>query len=136
MQVPEKVRLGTNNVESIITSNPTAKPRPNISQSNNSHLKQYLKAVGKTSTSKIARNKERKNTGHINRAPSKTMVTDSALERAVLGFKIRNINVATKRARVSKIAPEIQQQISESKLQRHLSSLALAKKWETRKNKA
>jgi hypothetical protein len=135
MYVPEKVRLGTDNTDSIIITNPTAKPRPNTSQSNNSHLKQYLKAIGKTSTSKIARNAARKNTGHINKAPSKNILTQSAMTRAVLGFKNHNRNVATKRARVTKIAPEIQQQISESKLQSHLSSLALAKKWETRRNR-
>jgi hypothetical protein len=103
--VPESVRLGTNTVADRQTP-------PSGQNANNTHLKQYLRAIGKTSTLKAD--------------GSQHLVTDAAMARAVMGFRNRNRNMATRRARVSRIAPEIQQQISESVLQRRLGAKAYA----------
>jgi hypothetical protein len=113
--VPESVRLGTNNTSGIITNREKEQvERPVGQTANNSHLKQYLRAIGKTSTIKK------------NNSVDRHLITKSALERATFGFHNRNRNVATKRARVSKAAPEIQRQISESVLQRRLGAKAYA----------
>lgn len=127
--VPEKVRLGTNNVGSIISANgDSVKSRPSGETSNNSHLKQYLRAIGKTAKLKnIAKTSNGKNTGRtVNVGINRHSVTNAAIARAALGFRNKNRNIATRRARVSKIAPEIQQQISESVLQRRLGAKAFA----------
>uniref|UniRef100_A0A6C0DSL0 Uncharacterized protein n=1 Tax=viral metagenome TaxID=1070528 RepID=A0A6C0DSL0_9ZZZZ len=111
--VPESVRLGTNATNTIITNRVANRQAPPSGQNaNNTHLKQYLRAIGKTSTLKAD--------------GSQHLVTDAAMARAVMGFRNRNSNTATRRARVSRIAPEIQQQISESVLQRRLGAKAYA----------
>ena len=139
-RVPEKVRLGTNNVNSMTyTTNIKAKHINSTNISGNSPVQRYLHALHQTPrTRKIKRNASGRNTGKLeNTTNFKSPLTKSAFDARAfnLGKNHKNLNIAKTRSRVKTLAPEIKQQISESRLQRRLGAVAFNKLSKTRSNK-
>lgn len=138
--VPEKVRLGTNNVNSMLyTTNTTAKHINSTNISGNSPAQRYLHALHQTPhTRKIKRNASGRNTGKLeNNTNFKSPLTKSAFDARAFGLwkNHKNLNIVKTRSRVKSLAPEIKQQISESLLQRRLGAVAFNKLSKTRANK-
>lgn len=140
--VPESVRLGTNNPENYIYSSESHHPvnqQKQEAHQTNTPIQRYLHAAHATKTRKILRNASGKNTGKLVPNQLMRLVNNSIYESKALnlGKNHSNLNLVKGRSRVHTLAPEIKQQISESRLQRRLGAMAfnrLAQKRRTNKN--